>query len=493
MLRTLNDQPTLWELILPAECLGLPPALAEVDHLLDDPRFFEPFRPFFTQATGRPSIPVETYLRMMFLRFRYDLGFERLCAEVTDSLAWRRFCRIPLGDRVPHPSTLEKITTRCGPAAIDGLNEALLAKAADAGVVRLDKARADTTVVEANVAYPTDSGLLAKGVARMVVIVAALHKLGLATRTKSRDRTRAVRHRAHEIAAWLRRRSDDAKEEVRKINAEMVDIADTAVIEARAVARNAGRALTRLGSEAPGRAVALVAELNRLSGLVDQVAAQTRTRLGGDTPDGSTRVVSLHDADARPIAKGRLGKPVEFGYKAQVLDNVDGIVIDHFVAMGNPADAPMLAPAITRVKKRFGRAPVAVTADRGYGEAKIDADLEQLGVKQVYIPRKGKPNAARHKVQRSRRFVKMVKWRTGSEARISCLKRDNGWRRTRFDGLAGAQTWCGFGVLAHNAVKIAFLMETEPATRSPSRRQKPAASARRARAGPPGQPSKPGT
>ncbi len=120
MLRTLNDQPTLWELILPAECLGLPPALAEVDHLLDDPRFFEPFRPFFTQATGRPSIPVETYLRMMFLRFRYDLGFERLCAEVTDSLAWRRFCRIPLGDRVPQPSTLEKITTRCGPAAIDG-------------------------------------------------------------------------------------------------------------------------------------------------------------------------------------------------------------------------------------------------------------------------------------------------------------------------------------------------------------------------------------
>lgn len=268
---------------------------------------------------------------------------------------------------------------------------------------------------------------------------------------------------------------DDAKEEVRKINAEMADIADTAVTEARAVARNASRALTRRRSEAPGRAVALVAELNRLSGLVDQVAAQTRTRLGGETPDGSTRVVSLHDADARPIAKGRLGKPVEFGYKAQVLDNVDGIVIDH-------------------LKKRFGRAPVAVTADRGYGEAKIDADLEQLGVKQVYIPRKGKPNAARHKVQRSRRFVKMVKWRTGSEARISCLKRDNGWRRTRFDGLAGAQTWCGFGVLAHNAVKIAFLMETESATRSPSRRDEPAASARRrARAGPPGQPSKPGT
>jgi IS5 family transposase len=492
VLRTLNDQPTLWELILPEECLGLPPALAEVDRLLDDPRFFEPFRPFFTVATGRPSTPMETYLRMMFLRFRYDLGFERLCAEVIDSLAWRRFCRIPLGERVPHPSTLEKITARCGPEAIEGLNEALLAKAADAGVVRLDKARADTTVVEANVAYPTDSGLLARGVARMAVIVAALQKLGLAARTKSRDRTRSVRRRAHDIAAWLRRRSDDAKEEVRRINAEMADIADTAVGEARAVAGNAGRTLGRLGQQAPGRAVALVAELDRLSGLVEQVAAQTRVRLGGEVPDGSTRVVSLHDPDARPIAKGRLGKPVEFGFKAQVVDNVDGIVIDHTVVMGNPADAPMLAPAIARVKRRFGRAPAAVTADRGYGEAKIDAELQDLGVKRIYIPRKGKPTAARHKVQRSRGFVKMVKWRTGSEARISCLKRDNGWRRTRFDGLGGAQTWCGFGVLAHNAVKIAFLIEAQPANASPSHSETPAATAQgRARAGPPGKLTKP--
>jgi len=258
------------------------------------------------------------------------------------------------------------------------------------------------------------------------------------------------------------------------------------------VARNAGRTLTRLRTEAPGRAVALVAELNRLAGRVEQVAPQTRTRLGGETPDGSTRVVSLHDADARPIAKGPLGKPVEFGYKAQVMDNVDGIVIDHTVVIGNPPDAPMLAPAIARVKKRFRRAPVA--ADRGYGEAKIDAELEELGVKRVYIPRKGKPNAARHKVQRGRGFVKMVEWRTGSEARISCLKRDNGWRRTRFDGLHGAQTWCGFGVLAHNAVKIAYLIEAEPATVSPCRAATATPPAPgRARAGPPGKPSQPGS
>ena len=76
--------------------------------------FFEPFVSFFDPVIGRPSIPMETYLRMMFLRFRYRLGFETFCAEITDSLAWRRFCRIGITDTVPHPTTLMKITTRCG-------------------------------------------------------------------------------------------------------------------------------------------------------------------------------------------------------------------------------------------------------------------------------------------------------------------------------------------------------------------------------------------
>jgi len=458
VLRTVSDQPTLWESVIPECLMGLPGDLAEIDELLDDPRFFDPFRPFFDPTHGRPSIPMETYLRMMFLKYRYRLGFEPLCAEVADSLAWRRFCRVPLGSRVPHPTTLMKITSRCGTDAIDGLNDALLAKAHEDKLVRLDKVRADTTVVEANVAYPTDSGLLAKGVAKLAKLTVAIKAAGLATRTTFRDRTRSVRRRAHDIGAWLRRRNDDAKAEVRKINGEMVAIAQRAVNESRHVAVNARRGLRRNLDAPSGKTLALVAELERTAELVERIAIQTRVRLSGETPEGSTRIVSLHDPDARPIAKGRLGKPVEFGYKAQVVDNVDGIVVDHGVHIGNPPDAPMLVPAIARIRARFGRAPRAVTADRGYGEAAVDDGLEALGVKRVVIPRKGRPGSARQHVQRTRSFRKLVKWRTGSEARISCLKRDYGWRRTLTDGETGAATWCGWGVLAHNATKISALI-----------------------------------
>lgn len=195
MLRTINAEPTLWDAILPEAARRLPPVLVAVDELLDDPRFFAPFAPHFSARWGRPSIPIETYLRMMFLRYRYKLGFETLCAEVSDSLGWRRFCRIPLDAPVPHPTTLLKITSRCGPKLVEELNEALLAKAAEAKLVRLDRVRVDSTVVEANVAYPTDSGLLAKGVVTLVSLVTALRAAGLARRTRFRDRRRAVRRR----------------------------------------------------------------------------------------------------------------------------------------------------------------------------------------------------------------------------------------------------------------------------------------------------------
>ena len=131
-----------------------------MDALLDDPVFFAPFAPYFHPVLGRPSTPVECYLRLMFLKFRYRLGYESLCAEVSDSISWRRFCRIPLDGKVPHPTTLMKLTTRCGEAAVAGLNEALWAKAAGQKLLRTARVRADTTVICANVAYPTDSGLL---------------------------------------------------------------------------------------------------------------------------------------------------------------------------------------------------------------------------------------------------------------------------------------------------------------------------------------------
>jgi IS5 family transposase len=460
MLRTVGDAPTLWESILPAAVLGMPEELERVDRLLDDPRFFEPYRRFFHATLGRPSIPIETYLRLMFLKYRYKLGFEPLCREVADSITWQRFCRIPLGATTPHPTTLMKITTRCGEAAVNDLNEALLVRAAEAKVLKTNRLRADTTVVEANVAYPVDSSLLAKGVARLAKLARRARTLGLATRTPLRDRTRSVHRRARDVVNTLRQRGDDKRARVWRLNAELATITRASLREAAAVIRNARRPLIQLGEQATGRQRAVVETLSVLSERLSRIAEQTHQRVvDGITPEGATRIVSLHDPDARPIRKGRLGRPVEFGYKAQIVDNEDGVIVDYTIEAGNPPDAPMLAPAIKRVIRRAGRAPRAVTGDRGYGEAAVEEELRELGVRDVVLPRKGRPNAARRELEHRAAFKKMVRWRTGSEGRISCVKRDFGLRRTRIDGLDGARTWCGHGVFAHNIVKIAGLIE----------------------------------
>ena len=477
MLRTRAPEVSLWEAVLPQEVLRLPEELARVDALLDDPVFFAPFVPFFDPRVGRPSTPMEVYLRMMFLKFRYRLGYDSLCREVADSITWRRFCRIPLDGRVPHPTTLMKLTTRCGTAAVDGCNEALLAKAAEARLLRTARLRADTTVVPADVAYPTDSGLLAKAVRRIGVAGRRIQAAGGAVRTRLRDRGRAAGTKARAIGAKLRLRAaqtrDQAQAAVRRITGELAGLAERTATEAEKLLGNARRALrvaqaraaalAAAGGSDPaagrrrGRLRRAVHDLTELLAATRRIAEQTRQRLSGTTPDGATRRVSLHDGDARPIAKGRLGRPVEFGYKAQVLDNDDGVVVDHTVERGNPADAPQLAPAVQRVIRRAGRRPRTVTADRGYGDAAVENDLHELGVRTVVIPRKGKPGKARQAREHRPAFRRTVKWRTGSEARISTLKRQYGWDRTRLDDLEGARIWTGQGILAHNLVKITAL------------------------------------
>jgi IS5 family transposase len=462
MVRTIGDRLSLWESQLPPEVLRLPGELARVDALLDDPVFFAPFARYFHPVPGRPSTPVECYLRLMFLKFRYRLGYERLCAEVSDSISWRRFCRIPLDGTVPHPATLMKLTTRCGEAAVAGLNEALLVKAAGAKLLRTARVRADTTVVSANVACPTDSGLCAKAVGKLVRTVRRVQAAGGATGTVMTDRRRAAARRVRQIAAKLRTRGQLARGEnaqvIARVTGELADLAENAAVQAAAVPRNGRRAVPKaLGGRVRGRLARALGELAVTIERTRRIVAQTRARLAGQLPASATRLVSLHDPDARPIRKGRIDRPVEFGYKAQVADNADGVILDYSIEYGAAPGGPQLAPAIERIQARTAHLPRAVTADRGYGQPTVERGLHDLGVRTVAIPRQATTSAARKQIEHSRGFHRLVKWRTGSEGRISYLKRSYGSDRTRLDGSHGAAIWCGHGVLAHNLVKIAAM------------------------------------
>jgi len=363
---------------------------------------------------------------------------------------------------VPHPTTLMKLTTRCGAGAVAGLNEALLARAAGARLLRTARVRADTTVTGANVAYPTDCGLLARAVGKLVRAARRVRAAGGAAGTVMTDRRRAAGRRVRQVAISLRSRGKLASAGrsalISRVTGELAGLAETTAAQAAMVLRNGRRAVPHaLTGRMRGRLRRALHELAVTIKRTATIVTQVRTRLAGQMPDGATRLVSLHDPDARPIRKGRIDRPVEFGYKAQVPDNDDGIVVDYSVECGAAPDGPQLAPAMKRVARRVGCVPRAVTADRGYGQAAVEHDLHAAGVRTVAIPRQATTSPARKALEHGRGFRKLVKWRTGCEGRISYLKHRYGWDRTRLDGRQGAAIWCGHGVFAHNLVKIGNL------------------------------------
>jgi IS5 family transposase len=207
VLRETDPQATIWELLLPEEAKRLPAELQAVDAYLDDERFVAPWRVLFSTRLGRPSVPVDTLLQLLYLKHRYGLGYESLCREVSDSISWRRFCRIPLDRPVPHPTTLVKLVRRAGPKVIDELNATLLHKLAAGKLLRARKLRVDTTVVEANVDYPTDADLLEHAVRKLGGLVRRIKARGAASRTRFRDRGRAAGRRMKQLARTLRRRT----------------------------------------------------------------------------------------------------------------------------------------------------------------------------------------------------------------------------------------------------------------------------------------------
>ena len=127
--------------------------------------------------------------------------------------------------------------------------------------------------------------------------------------------------------------------------------------------------------------------------------------------------------------------------------------------------------SITRIIARFGRAPRAAAADHGCGEAPVYKELEDLNVKKVVVPKKGKLSQARKKVEPARGSRELVKWRTGSEGRTAALGHRYGWARSLMDGTPGAATWCGWGIFTHNSVNLAHLAATQGTTAPECRRK----------------------
>lgn len=451
MLRLQGEQvESLWDEVLPVEVRQLPRDLAQIDEALGDLRLLEPIVALWRQTTpvglveGRPTIPMGMYVRLMVLKHRHGWGYETLMREVSDSLHLRRFCGIAIDQKVPDESTPRKMTRRLGADVVAQISCNLIAKAERETRFRARAVRIDSTVVEADVRYPNDAQLAGDAAG---ILAREARKLAMAAPTITgwvRDRSGSVKQRLREINRSLTRRVSGAKEQVLELTGEAGQLLDTSLREARRVIEQARRSARGRGARRKQQAVEAFEQIIERA---EKVARQITQRLAGERI--TDRLVSMSDPDARPIRKGKLKNPTQFGYVKQIAEitpntkrGARGFVLPPASLPGNAAENELLDQTVEQLQT-LGVNIREVAVDGGFGRNKTIEQLAPLEPERVYI-------AGRASNFSKRTSKRLYRYRTGAEGRISHVKRSYGLDRTRLKGQQGSDISVGWGTLAYN-------------------------------------------
>ena len=241
----------------------------------------------------------------------------------------------------------------------------------------------------------------------------------------------------------MRRRSGQAKEEVLELTKQTGKLLAKSVKDARALAAEARRRARGRGARAKLKAARALEEL---ADRCEKVIEQIRKRIKGEKI--TDRLVSLWDPDARPIRKGKLSTPNQFGYVDQLCEitantrrGARGFVLPPSSQIGNPAEETLL-PATAAELTKLGIKLREVMVDGGFEQAPTNTALEGLA-DEVHIAGRQENGSRRTRRRRHR-------YRTGVEGRVSHLKRGYGLRRSRLKGDEGHQIWDGWAAFTYN-------------------------------------------
>jgi len=459
MLRNRYNRTDLFALV-PQLGLRFEPQLEQLDRLLDDDEILEKVRDDLarrypkTRSRGRHSTPVEVILRMLVVKRLYSWSYEQTEYFVNDSLVLRQFCRVYL-EKVPDDTVLIRWANTIGPETLQALNDRVVQLARSLKVTRGRKLRVDTTAVETNIHFPTDSGLLGDGVRVVSRLLrrakAVLGEAASGLKEAFRSRLRTVRRLSQQLHRLARRKNEQGRTALKAAYGRLIATAKRTAAQGQRVLKAVQE---RTGEPKADRLAArFAAVLPRLKQGIRQ--AERRVLKDDPVPSGE-KVLSLFEPHTQVIPRFKAGKSVEFGRKIR-LDEVEGGLISGYAVLeqGGGQDQPYLADALANHRQQFGRAPDLLAADRGMASAANERLAQEAGVKQVALPHVGKAPPDRRAQERGRRFKRGYRFRAGIEGRIHALRRDYGLKRCRYHEERGMGRWVGWGVLAHNLSKVA--------------------------------------
>jgi Transposase domain (DUF772). len=407
-----------------------------------------------SRTRGRLGAPAEIVLRMLLLKHTRNWSFDVVEREVRPNLLYREFTRVYAG-KVPDSKALGRQALALGPEVIEQIHQRVVELAVENEVVQGRKMRVDTTVVETNIHYPTDSSLLGDGNRVLTRLMKKVTALAGPVGTKMRDRSRSVKLRVLDIARAARSKVPQSQEKLKRAYRKLLDSTGRVVGQAKRFSREIADGVKRSADFMQQAALeGLRQEIDTMLPRVQQVIRQTKARVFGGDTHAEGKLFSIFEESTEVIRKGKAGKPNEFGKIVKVQEAENQVVIDFEVYDQRPADSDLLIPAIEIHRQCTGRTPDLAAGDAGFYSSKHVAEAQQMGVKRVSVPSRSTKSAALKREQKKRWFKKGQKWRTGCEGRISVLKRRHGLNRCRYKGIRGMKRWTGLGVIADNLINI---------------------------------------
>ena len=460
MTRTRHQQPTLWTGFLNEEVSDLwEPWMRRADQFLDDERLIELVfeaqgrRWNKSRARGRWQTPSEVVLRLLLLKHIRDWSYQTLEREVRANLVYRTFARIG-GEKVPDAKTMGRLGQAIGGEVVVQLHRRVVELAVEKKVIQGRKMRVDTTVVETNIHYPTDSSLLGDGARVLTRILKKVEEAVGGLKQPVRDRMRTVRKKVVGMAIAARRKGQAGEEQRKGLYKELLRVTRQVVNQASRVAKEVAALPRKTQSKVQG----LMEQLDVFQQRTRQVIRQTKARIFDGNTQHPDKLVSMFEEHTEIIRKGKASKPTEFGKMVKVQEAENQIVTHYEVYEERPSDADLLVAAVETHEELLGRTPHLVAADAGFYSQSNEKALEEKGVKRISIPNKHTKSEARRNVQKKRWFKNGQRWRTGCEGRISVLKRRHGLDRCLYRGMEGIKRWVGWGVIADNLINIGLYM-----------------------------------
>jgi IS5 family transposase len=456
-----REQRTIFDAILinlfaDPDALKMNPELARIDVLLDDAELVAIVHQALgkrrpnSRTTGRCATPSEVVLRMLALKHLKNWSFDTLEQEVRANVVYRQFTRIGT-DKVPDAKSLIKIAGVLGDETIRAIHDRVVQIAREERVAQGRKMRVDTTVVETNVRYPTDSRLLADAMRVMTRIGKRIEVQIGSGRRRLRNRLRSAGRRVLGIALAARSNSPASESKRKRLYQTLLGATRNVIRDAERIVNRARRVKGRMSKGMKG----LRKKLCEATQLAKRIVEQTCARVLRGDVHHEGKVLSVFETHTEAIRKGKASKPTEFGKMVKIQEAEHQIVTDYEVEPRRVADSELLVGCIRKHRTIFGRAPKLAAADAGFYSKSNEEEATAMGVEHVSIPNRRSRSDEVRKRQKSRRFRRAQAWRTGCEGRISVLKGRHGLSRCRYRGMNGMNRWVGLGVIANNLVAIA--------------------------------------